>query len=64
MDISLLLKIVGLGLLVAIACQILQRSGRDEMATLVSISGMVLIFVLLLSGLTSLISTVKTLFGL
>ncbi len=64
MDATLLLKVVGIGLLVAIACQILQRSGRDEMSMLVSISGMIIIIIMLVSEMTSLVSSVKALFGL
>lgn len=64
MDATLLLKVVGLGLLVAIACQILQRSGRDEMSMLVSISGMIVIIIMIISEMSSLVSSVKTIFGL
>ena len=37
MDISVVLKVAGVGLLVAVIHQILTRSGREEMATLVSV---------------------------
>lgn len=38
MSISVLLKIAGVGLLVSVAYQILQKYGRDEQATFVSIA--------------------------
>ena len=44
MDISLILKITGIGILISVACQILNKSGRDEQATLLSIGGIILSF--------------------
>ena len=48
MNISILLKVVGVGLLVAVAHQILSKSGREDLATWVSIGGIVLVLVLLM----------------
>ena len=42
MDISILLKVAGVGMLVSVACQILSKSGREEQATLVRITGIVI----------------------
>ena len=39
MDVSLILKVAGVGILVAVAAQILSKSGRDEQAMLVGIAG-------------------------
>ena len=41
MDISLILKIAGIGMLVSVASQILSKSGRDEQAMLVTIAGII-----------------------
>ena len=38
MDVSLILRVAGIGILVAVAAQILQKSGRDEQATLVTVA--------------------------
>ena len=43
MDISLIIKIAGIGILVAVAAQILSKSGRDEQATLLSIAGIIIV---------------------
>ena len=64
MDISLLLKVAGVGMLVSVACQILSKSGREEQATLVSITGIVIVLVMIMGQLSQLITTVKTVFGL
>lgn len=64
MDISLLLRVAGTGLLVALTCQILTRSGRDEQALLVTLTGMVLVFAMLVGELGALIDTLRSVFGL
>ena len=47
MDVSLIFRVAGVGILVAIAVQILQKTGRDEQATLVTVSGIVVVFLML-----------------
>lgn len=64
MGISLILKIAGIGLVVAVACQILQKSGRDEQATFVTIAGVIIVMLLLADEISSLFSTLKSVFGL
>ncbi len=64
MDISLLLRVAGAGLLVALTCQILTRSGRDEQALLVTLTGMVLVFAMLVGEIGTLIETLRSVFGL
>jgi stage III sporulation protein AC len=64
MDISLILKITGIGILVSVACQILNKSGRDEQATLLSIGGIILVMLIILSELDVLFSTLSRIFGI
>ena len=64
MDISLILKIAGTGILISVICQILTKSGRDEQALLVSIAGIIIVLMLVVNEFSELISTIKTLFGL
>ena len=64
MNITLTVKIAGVGLLVAVICQILQKNGRDEQATFVSVAGVVVVALLLLGEITSLLSTVRSAFGI
>lgn len=63
MDISLILRVVGVGILVAIAAQILSKSGRDEQATLVTVAGVVVVFLLLVGEIGGLFDTVRGIFG-
>ena len=56
MDISILFKIAAIGIIVTVICQILKKSDRDDIATVVSIVGLILV-------LTVVISMVGDLFG-
>ncbi len=64
MDTGLIFRIVGVGLLVSVAYQILSKTGRDEQAMLVSVAGVVLIMVMLVSEISDLLQTIRSLFGL
>lgn len=60
----MILKTVGVGILVAVANQILQRAGRDEQAMLVTIVGIVVVLLMLVGEIGTLFETVQTIFGL
>ena len=64
MDISVLLKTVGVGIIVAVSSQILQKTGKDEQAMLVSVVGVVIVLVMLIGEIETLFDTVRTVFGL
>jgi stage III sporulation protein AC len=64
MDISLLLKTVGVGMIVAVANQILQKTGRDEQAMLVTIVGIIVVLIMLMGQLEELFSIVRSVFEL
>lgn len=64
MDISFVLKIAGIGMVVAVACQVLNKIGRDEQSTMVSVAGLIVVLILLVSELGELFSLVKDVFGL
>ena len=64
MDISLILKIAGAGILVAVCAQILQKSGKDEQAMLVTVGGIIVVMLMLVGKVGELLETVRTVFGL
>lgn len=43
MDTGLILKVAGVGLIVSVLYQVLSKTGRDEMAMLVSVTGIVIV---------------------
>ena len=64
MDIGLIMKVAGIGMIVTVACQILSKAGRDEQATLVSITGIVIVLIMLVSEIGRLFDVVMEVFGL
>ena len=63
MDVDLILRIAGVGLLVAMAAQILSKNGRDEQASFVTIAGMIVVFFILIQEIATLFETVRSTFG-
>ena len=64
MEISLLFKVVGVGMIVAVAYQILCKAGREDQATMVSLSGMVIVLLMLMDEIADLFATIRGLFGI
>lgn len=64
MDISLILKVAGTGIIVSIICQILNKSGRDDMSMLVTVTGIIIVLSLIIGEMSDLISAVKRVFGI
>ena len=58
------MKIAGMGMIVAVCCQILSKIGRDEQATMVSIAGVVVVLMLLIDEIGALFDAVKEVFGI
>ncbi len=63
MDISLILKITGIGLLISVSCQVLSKSGRDEQSTMLSIAGIIIVMILIVTELEGLFATLSRIFG-
>lgn len=63
MDIELILKIAGIGILVAISSMVLSKSGKDEQSTLVTVSGVIVVMLMIVSEIGTLIDTVRNVFG-
>ena len=63
MDISLIIKVAGIGILVSVASQILSKSGRDEQSMLVTLSGIVVVLLLLVDEIALLFDRICAVFG-
>ncbi len=64
MDVGIILKVAGVGLMVSVASQVLTKSGRDEQAMLVTIAGIVVVLVMLVGEINGLFELIRTVFGL
>ena len=63
MDISLIIKVAGVGVLVSVACQILNKSGRDEQSMLVTLAGIVVVLLLRVDEIAMLFDRICAVFG-
>ena len=64
MDIDLIFKIAAIGIIVSILNQVLARSGRDEQATMVTLTALVVVLMMVVQEIAKLFTMVKGLFGL
>lgn len=64
MDISIIFKIAAIGIIITVVCQILKKSDRDDIATLVSIVGLVIVLAVVVSMVGDLFEEIKRLFDL
>jgi len=63
MDVSLILRIAGIGILVTVANSILSKSGRDEQSVFVTIAGIIIVLLMLVGEIDRLFTTVRSIFG-
>ena len=64
MQIEILIKIAGLGLLVSVIVTLLKQSGREELAALVAVVGLAIGTLLVLETVNSLMETIRRVFSL
>ena len=64
MSVDLIFRIAAIGIVVAVLSQLLSKSGRDDMATMVAIAGLVIVLVMVISVISDLFESVKNVFNL
>ncbi len=64
MDVNFIFKIAAIGILVSVLNQVLARSGRDEQAMMVTLTGLVVVLMMVVQEISNLFNLVKTLFNL
>ncbi len=64
MDVDLIFKIAAIGIIVAVLNQLLVRSGREEQAMLMTLAGLVVVLTMIVTQISELFATVKSVFGL
>ena len=63
MGIDIIFKIAGVGIITAVTSQILKYSGKDEIAMLTTLAGVVVVLFMVINMINELFSTVKSLFN-
>lgn len=64
MDIELVFKIAAIGVLVAVLSQVLTRAGREDMATLTTLAGLVVVLLMVVNLISDFFGSVRTMFNL
>lgn len=64
LDIDLIFKVAGIGIIVAVLNLVLKRAEREEQAMLTTLAGLIVVLMLIISEIQDLFDTVKTVFGL
>ena len=64
MDIDLIFKIAGTGIIVAVLNLVLKRAEREEQALMTTLAGLIVVLVIIVQEIGGLFETVKSVFGL
>ncbi len=62
MEVELIFKVAAVGILVAVLNILLTRSGREEQALMVTITGLIIVLVLVVQKISELFGLIKSLF--
>ena len=64
MNIDLIFKVAGIGIIVAVLNLVLKRAEREEQAMLTTLAGLIVVLMLVISEIQTLFDTVTSVFGL
>lgn len=62
MDLEIIFKIAGIGLIITFICQILKKSDREDIATVVSITGLIIVLTMVINLVSTLFNSIKDIF--
>ena len=64
MDVDLIFKIAGIGIIVAVLNLVLKRAEREEQAMMTTLAGLIVVLMMIIDSISGLFDTVKTVFGI
>ena len=64
MGIDIIFKIAAVGLITAIINQVLKKTDKDEIATLVTLAGLVIVLIMIINMISRLFDTLRSVFGM
>ena len=64
MDVEIIFKIAAIGILITVITQILKKSDRDDIATLVSLAGLIIVLTFVINMISELFENIKNIFFL
>lgn len=63
MSVDIIFKIAAIGILTAIVGQVLKQTGKDEISTLATLAGLVIVLIMVLNLIGDLFTSLKTVFN-
>ena len=63
MEVEIIFKIAAIGILTAVVSQILKNSGKEDISTLATLAGVVVVLVMVINLIADLFDTIKTIFN-
>lgn len=64
MEIDVVFRIAAIGIITSVVCQVLGRAGREDMATLAALSGLVIVLMMVVSMLGEFFGDLREVFSL
>ncbi len=64
MNIDMIFRIAGIGILVSVLGQVLTRTGREDMAMLTTLAGLVVVLLMVVNLISQLFQSVRSIFNL
>lgn len=64
MSIDIIFKIAAIGIITAVIVQILKKTDKEEIATLVTLAGLIIVLMMVIDMISMLFDTIKNLFQL
>ncbi len=64
MDINLIFKIAGIGILISILNMVLKQAGKEEQAQMLTLVGVVVVLIMVIRLIQQLFTDVRSVFGL
>ncbi len=62
-ELSIIFKLAAIGIIITVVCQVLKKSDRDDIATVVSIVGLVIVLTIAVTMIGDLFKVVQEIFG-
>lgn len=62
MSVDIIFKIAAIGIITAVIGQVLKNSGKDDISTLTTLAGVVIVLIMVINLIAELFDTIKTVF--
>ena len=64
MDIIIIFNLAAVGIVITLVCQVLKKSEREDIATLVSLAGLIIVMTVVIGMVADLFDSIKSIFDL